>query len=313
MAASDPPADREPDVVVIGHQWWWEARYPSGAVTANEIHIPTGKALLVRVESADVIHDFWVPAARAEDRRDPRPPDVHLDRRRTRRATYLGRVRGVLRAQHAWMRILVVAQTAGGLRRVGASTSASPRSRPTERRGGARARQPSARRPASTATPSAAPRRPRARVAPTSRTSPSARRSAPACSHNDPPEPRALAPGSAGGQAGQPHARPQPHRRRRSATSSPTSRRSDERRRRSPLEHAPSRTTPRTRRARRVRVGRDGRPQAHRHPLPGHGALLLRRRRHRGAPHAPPARAPEQHARVGPTRSTSSSRCTARR
>ena len=60
MNASDPPVDREPDVTIIGHQWWWEARYPSGVVTANEVHIPTGKALVFRLESADVIHDFWV-------------------------------------------------------------------------------------------------------------------------------------------------------------------------------------------------------------------------------------------------------------
>ena len=62
MAATDPPADRAPDVTVIGHQWWWEARYPSGTITANEIHIPVGKAWLVELQSADVIHDFWVPA-----------------------------------------------------------------------------------------------------------------------------------------------------------------------------------------------------------------------------------------------------------
>jgi cytochrome c oxidase subunit 2 len=63
MGTAGPPPvpGREPDLVVVGHQWWWEARYPaSGVVAANEIHIPTGRDLLVRVESADVIHDFWV-------------------------------------------------------------------------------------------------------------------------------------------------------------------------------------------------------------------------------------------------------------
>ena len=65
MRESDPalPPDREPDIVVIGHQWWWEVRYvKSGVVTANEIHLPAGSRWLVRLESADVIHDFWVPA-----------------------------------------------------------------------------------------------------------------------------------------------------------------------------------------------------------------------------------------------------------
>src|SRR5438105_3414834 len=47
------------DIAVVGHQWWWEVRYPgSGAVTANEIHIPIGRRLRVRVDSADVIHSF---------------------------------------------------------------------------------------------------------------------------------------------------------------------------------------------------------------------------------------------------------------
>ncbi len=47
---------------VIGHQWWWEVRYPgTKAVTANEIHIPTGTRVNVVVGTADVIHSFWVP------------------------------------------------------------------------------------------------------------------------------------------------------------------------------------------------------------------------------------------------------------
>src|SRR5215831_18126172 len=46
MSVSDPPPAPEPDLDVIGHQWWWEARYlKSKVVVANEIHIPVGKAL----------------------------------------------------------------------------------------------------------------------------------------------------------------------------------------------------------------------------------------------------------------------------
>lgn len=49
-------------VTVIGHQWWWEARYPaSGVVTANEIHIPARTPVNLVARSADVIHSFWVP------------------------------------------------------------------------------------------------------------------------------------------------------------------------------------------------------------------------------------------------------------
>jgi len=49
-------------VDVIGHQWWWEVRYPgTDAVTANEIHIPVGRPVNVVARTADVIHSFWVP------------------------------------------------------------------------------------------------------------------------------------------------------------------------------------------------------------------------------------------------------------
>lgn len=50
------------EVTVVGHQWWWEFRYPaSGAVTANELHVPVGKPVVLSMTSADVIHSFWAP------------------------------------------------------------------------------------------------------------------------------------------------------------------------------------------------------------------------------------------------------------
>jgi len=49
-------------VDVVGHQWWWEVRYPgTSAVTANELHIPVRTAVRINVTTADVIHSFWVP------------------------------------------------------------------------------------------------------------------------------------------------------------------------------------------------------------------------------------------------------------
>jgi cytochrome c oxidase subunit II len=47
---------------VVGHQFWWEVRYPgTNAVTANEIHIPVRTPVQVLVHTDDVIHSFWVP------------------------------------------------------------------------------------------------------------------------------------------------------------------------------------------------------------------------------------------------------------
>jgi cytochrome c oxidase subunit 2 len=49
-------------IEVIGHQWWWEVRYPAeGITTANELHIPVGRPIALELTSADVIHSFWVP------------------------------------------------------------------------------------------------------------------------------------------------------------------------------------------------------------------------------------------------------------
>ena len=49
-------------VDVIGHQWWWEFRYPAlGITTANQLHIPTNTAVVMNLISTDVIHSFWTP------------------------------------------------------------------------------------------------------------------------------------------------------------------------------------------------------------------------------------------------------------
>lgn len=49
-------------VEAIGHQWWFEFRYPeSGVVTANELYIPVGEVVNVDLVSVDVIHSFWIP------------------------------------------------------------------------------------------------------------------------------------------------------------------------------------------------------------------------------------------------------------
>lgn len=62
--ASPPAAALK--VTVIGHQWWWEVLYPDyGIITANEIHMPATNdhknATYLQLQSADVIHSFWLP------------------------------------------------------------------------------------------------------------------------------------------------------------------------------------------------------------------------------------------------------------
>ncbi len=49
-------------IEVIGHQWWWEFRYPSlGITTANELHLPEKTPVYFELSSVDVIHSFWIP------------------------------------------------------------------------------------------------------------------------------------------------------------------------------------------------------------------------------------------------------------
>lgn len=58
---ADPP-EGALEVIAIGHQWWFEFQYPElGVTTANELHVPVGRAVSVKLKSADVIHSFWVP------------------------------------------------------------------------------------------------------------------------------------------------------------------------------------------------------------------------------------------------------------
>jgi cytochrome c oxidase subunit 2 len=61
------------EVEVVGHQWWWEFRYPQftmrsptgkldTVVTANELYLPQGRMVSFALKTADVIHSFWVPS-----------------------------------------------------------------------------------------------------------------------------------------------------------------------------------------------------------------------------------------------------------
>lgn len=68
LATIDSPKSRPRLILeVTGRQWWWQVRYLSNNpaetfITANEIHIPTGEPVLVKLVSADVIHSFWTPS-----------------------------------------------------------------------------------------------------------------------------------------------------------------------------------------------------------------------------------------------------------
>ena len=112
MQAADPGVEGQPadDVVITGYQWWWAVRYPqAGVVTANEIHLPAGQRVLARLESADVIHDFWVPQLGRKLDMTPGEP-AHLWLQADTPGVYLGACAEYCGAEHAWMRLRVVVQ-----------------------------------------------------------------------------------------------------------------------------------------------------------------------------------------------------------
>jgi cytochrome c oxidase subunit 2 len=103
-----------PQILVIGHQWWWEVHYIGGPpdtqfVTANEIHIPVGRPVDLELLSADVIHSFWVPALHGK--MDLIPGQVNFLRIEAAHAgSFPGQCAVFCGEQHAHMRLVVVAQ-----------------------------------------------------------------------------------------------------------------------------------------------------------------------------------------------------------
>lgn len=61
-AALRKPSRSALHVQIVGHDWWWDVRYPGTSIrVANEFHLPVGTPIDIRLTSADVIHSFWVP------------------------------------------------------------------------------------------------------------------------------------------------------------------------------------------------------------------------------------------------------------
>ncbi len=109
---ADPRDPRALLVEVVGHRWWWEVRYPaSGFVTANEIHVPTGSTVHLRLTTADVNHSFWVPRLAVKtDLVAGRVNEMWL--RAERDGVYRGQCAEYCGLQHGHMAFHVVAQPA---------------------------------------------------------------------------------------------------------------------------------------------------------------------------------------------------------
>ena len=100
-------------VTVVGHQWWWEYRYPDlGIITANELHVPLNtpghpKVTNLTLESADVAHSFWIPQLAGKTDVIPnRKNQMWIDPREP--GVYLGNCAEYCGTQHANMLVRVV-------------------------------------------------------------------------------------------------------------------------------------------------------------------------------------------------------------
>jgi len=105
-----PTAAADLTIEVAGNQWWWEVRYPDDdVVTANELHIPVGVPVTVKLTSDNVIHSFWVP--RLTDKMDLIPGRTNeLWFQADEAGTYLGECAEFCGIQHALMQFRVIAE-----------------------------------------------------------------------------------------------------------------------------------------------------------------------------------------------------------
>lgn len=102
------PTDEDLLVKVTGYQWWWKFEYPElGIVTANELHMPAGSRLVLDLDSADVLHSFWVP--KLAGKRDLIPnQNNQLWMTADQPGIYSGHCAELCLGAHAYMRFRVI-------------------------------------------------------------------------------------------------------------------------------------------------------------------------------------------------------------
>ena len=109
-ALKEPEIAEELLIEVSGNQWWWDVNYPElGIRTANEIHIPVGQPVAIKLTSQDVIHSFWVPELHGKlDMIPGQVTEFWLEA--SEADTYVGECAEFCGVQHAKMQFLVIAQ-----------------------------------------------------------------------------------------------------------------------------------------------------------------------------------------------------------
>ncbi|MBB3354120.1 cytochrome c oxidase subunit II [Rhizobium sp. L9] len=110
----DRGRDNSPTIAVRGQQWWWQFTYldadPARTFqTANELHIPVGTDVRLRLDSTDVIHSFWVPNLTGKQDLVP-GRDNRLTLHASKAGIYRGQCAEFCGLQHSHMALLVIAE-----------------------------------------------------------------------------------------------------------------------------------------------------------------------------------------------------------
>ncbi|HEX7003838.1 MAG TPA: cytochrome c oxidase subunit II [Trueperaceae bacterium] len=105
------PQESDVLVHVTGYQWWWKFEYPElGIVTANELHVPVGTRVVLDLDSADVLHSFWVP--KLAGKRDMIPnQENQLWLIADEEGIYWGHCAELCLGAHAYMRFRVIVES----------------------------------------------------------------------------------------------------------------------------------------------------------------------------------------------------------
>ena len=108
------PLENALRIEVTANQWWWDLRYQDAVAsriftTANELHIPVGRPIVLTLKSSDVIHSLWIP--NLHGKRDLIPGHTTtLQLKADQPGTYRGQCAEFCGFQHAFMALLVIAE-----------------------------------------------------------------------------------------------------------------------------------------------------------------------------------------------------------
>jgi cytochrome c oxidase subunit 2 len=132
LAKVENPNEKTPiKIEVVGRRWWWEVKYPDqGITTANEIHLPVGIPVQIQLQTADVIHSFWVPELHGKmDLIPTRINNIVLQGNQV--GVYRGECAEFCGLQHAHMGFMVVVQSRADFKNW-LSTQQQPAAAPTD-------------------------------------------------------------------------------------------------------------------------------------------------------------------------------------